>query len=55
MATTRVPAARAAKIRQLLEDDLQRDLSGTLPFRNAAGQMFFRARTVMLSGRKAGA
>src|ERR1700730_17754043 len=55
MATTNVPEERAAEIRQLLEDDLQQDLSGTRPFRNAAGQMFFHARTVMLSGRKTGA
>jgi 2-polyprenyl-3-methyl-5-hydroxy-6-metoxy-1,4-benzoquinol methylase len=55
MATTKVPAERAAEIRRLLKDDLQHDLSGTRPFRNAAGQMFFHARTVILSGRKAGA
>jgi 2-polyprenyl-3-methyl-5-hydroxy-6-metoxy-1,4-benzoquinol methylase len=55
MATTKVPAERAAEIRSLLEDDLQHDLSGTRPFRNAAGQMFFHARTVILSGRKTGA
>jgi len=54
MATTKVPAERAAEMRQLLEDDLQQDLSGTRPFRNAAGQMFFHARTVILSGRKTG-
>jgi 2-polyprenyl-3-methyl-5-hydroxy-6-metoxy-1,4-benzoquinol methylase len=55
MATTKVPEQRVAEIRQLLEDDLQHDLSGTRPFRNAAGQMFFHARTVILSGRKTGA
>jgi len=55
MATTKVPAERAAEIRLLLEDDLKRDLSGTRPFRDAAGQMFFHARTVILSGRKTGA
>jgi ubiquinone/menaquinone biosynthesis C-methylase UbiE len=55
MATTKVPAERAAEIRLLLEDDLQRDLSGTRPFRNAAGQMFFHARTVIVSGRRTGA
>ena len=52
MATTNVPAERAAEIRKLLEDDLKHDLSGTRPFRNARGQMFFHARTVILSGRK---
>ena len=55
MATAKVPAERAAEIRLLLEDDLQHDLSGTRPFRNAAGQMFSHARTVILSGRKTGA
>jgi len=55
MATTKVPAERACEIRQLLEADLQQDLSGTRPFRNAAGQMFFHARTVILSARKTGA
>jgi len=55
MATTKVQVERAAEIRVLLEDDLQHDLSGTRPFRDAAGQMFFHARTVILSGRKTGA
>jgi 2-polyprenyl-3-methyl-5-hydroxy-6-metoxy-1,4-benzoquinol methylase len=54
MATTKVPAERAAEIRQLLEGDLQHDLSGTRPFRDAAGQMFFHARTVIVGGRKTG-
>jgi len=55
MATTKVPEERAAEIRRLLEDDLQHDLSGTRPFRDTAGQMFFHARTVIHSGRKVGA
>jgi 2-polyprenyl-3-methyl-5-hydroxy-6-metoxy-1,4-benzoquinol methylase len=55
MTTTKVSAERAAEIRVLLIDDLQHDLSGTRPFRNAAGQMFFHARTAILSGRKTGA
>ena len=55
MATTKVSAESAAEIRLLLEDDLQHDLSGTRPFRNTAGQMFFRARTVIFSGRKSSA
>jgi ubiquinone/menaquinone biosynthesis C-methylase UbiE len=54
MATTKVPAERAAEIRKLLEDDLQHDLSGTRPFRDSAGQMFFHARTVIVGGRKTG-
>jgi SAM-dependent methyltransferase len=55
MATTKVPAERAAEARQLLEADLQQDLSGTRPFRDAEGRMFFHARTVILAGRKTGA
>jgi hypothetical protein len=55
MTTTKVPAERAAEIRLLLKDDLQHDLSGTRPFRNAAGQIFFHAPTAILSGRKTGA
>jgi hypothetical protein len=55
MATTKVPAKRAAEIRLLLEEDLRQDLSGTRPFRNGAGEMFFHARTAILSGRKTGA
>jgi hypothetical protein len=55
MATTKVPAERGAEIRRLLEGDLQQDLSGTRPFRDAAGQMFFHARTVILTGRRTGA
>jgi 2-polyprenyl-3-methyl-5-hydroxy-6-metoxy-1,4-benzoquinol methylase len=55
MATTKVPEERVAEIRRLLDDDLQHDLSGTRPFRNAAGQIFFHARTVIVSGRKTGA
>jgi hypothetical protein len=55
METTKVPAERAAEIRRLLEADLEQDLSGTRSFRDATGQMFFHARTVILSGRKTGA
>lgn len=52
MATTRVAPEAAAEIRQLLEDDLLRDLSGTRPFRDATGKLFFHARTAILAGRK---
>jgi len=55
MATTKVSEERAAEIRSLLEDDLRHDLSGTRPFDNAAGQTFFHARTVIISGRKTSA
>ena len=52
LATTKVPPDTAVEVRRLLEDDLQRDLSGTRPFRDAAGCLFFHARTVILAGRR---
>ena len=55
LATTKVPPEKAAEVRRLLEDDLRQDLSGARPFRDAKGQLFFHARTVILAGRKAGA
>jgi 2-polyprenyl-3-methyl-5-hydroxy-6-metoxy-1,4-benzoquinol methylase len=55
LSTTKVPPEKAAEVRRLLQDDLQQDLSGTRPFRDETGQLFFRARTVILAGRKAGA
>ncbi len=54
LSTTKVPLDRADEIRRLLEDDLERDLSGTRPFRDESGRLFFHARTAILSGRKAG-
>ncbi|MGB2590734.1 MAG: methyltransferase domain-containing protein [Candidatus Acidiferrum sp.] len=54
LATTRVPSERANEIRRLLEEDRLRDLSGTRPFQDATGRLFFHARTVILTGRKAG-
>ncbi len=51
LATTKVPPEKAAEARRLLEDDLLHDLSGTRPFRNAEGQLFFHARTAILAGR----
>ena len=55
LSTTKVPPHQAAEVRQLLEDDLLRDLSGTRPFRDATGRLFFHARTAILTGRKIGA
>jgi len=52
LATTKVPPDRAAEIRRLLEADRVHDLSGTLPFQDATGKLFFHARTVILRGRK---
>lgn len=52
MATTRVTPEQAAEIRRLLEADCVQDLSGTHPFQDATGKLFFHARTVILAGRK---
>ena len=52
MATTRVPPDRAAEIRRLLEEDRLHDLSGTRPYQDATGKLFFHARTAILAGRK---
>jgi SAM-dependent methyltransferase len=53
MATTRTPPDRAAEIRRLLEEDRLQDISGTRPFQDATGKLFFHARTAILAGRKA--
>ncbi len=55
LATTQAPPDKAREVRRLLEDDLQRDLSGTRPFRDSEGRLHFHARTTILAGRKAGA
>ena len=52
MATTRVTPERRAEIRRLLEEDRQHDLSGTRPFQDETGRLYFHARTVILAGRK---
>ncbi|MDP9146113.1 MAG: methyltransferase domain-containing protein [Acidobacteriota bacterium] len=52
MVTTNTAPENAAEIRRLMEDDLLHDLSGTRPFRDAGGQLFFHARTVILAGRR---
>jgi SAM-dependent methyltransferase len=53
LATTQAPPERAAEVRRLLEEDRIHDLSGTRPFQDATGRLFFHARTAILTGRKA--
>jgi len=52
LATTKTPPGRAAEVRRLMEDDRVHDLSGTRPFQDATGKLFFHARTVILRGQK---
>ncbi len=52
LATTNAPPERADEVRKLLQDDREHDLSGTLPFQDANGRLFFHARTTILTGRK---
>ncbi len=52
LATTKAPPERAAEVRRLLEEDHAHDLSGTRPFQDATGRLFFHARTASLTGRK---
>jgi len=52
LATTKAPPERADEVRRLLEEDRQHDLSGTRPFQDATGQVYFHARTAILTGRK---
>jgi hypothetical protein len=52
LATTKTPADRAAEIRRLLEQDRLHDLSGTRPFQDATGRLYFHARTAILAGRR---
>lgn len=52
LATTQTPPDRAAEVRRLLEEDRIRDLSGTRPFRDATGKLYFHSRTVTLSAHK---
>jgi SAM-dependent methyltransferase len=52
LATTKATPERAAEIRRLLEEDRLHDLSGTRPFQDATGRLFFHARTAILAGRK---
>ncbi len=52
MATTRVTPERSTEIRRLLEEDRLHDLSGTRPFQDETGRLYFHARTVILASRK---
>jgi 2-polyprenyl-3-methyl-5-hydroxy-6-metoxy-1,4-benzoquinol methylase len=52
LATTQASPERAAEVRRLLEEDRLHDLSGTRPFQDAAGRLYFHARSVILRGRK---
>ncbi len=52
LATTKAPAADAAEVRRLLEEDRLQDLSGTRPFQDATGHLHFHARTATLTGRR---
>jgi 2-polyprenyl-3-methyl-5-hydroxy-6-metoxy-1,4-benzoquinol methylase len=52
LATTKVPTERADEVRRLLDEDRLLDLSGTRPFQDATGRLYFHARTAILAGRK---
>jgi SAM-dependent methyltransferase len=52
LATTKTPPERASEIRRLLEEDRLQDLSGTRPFQDATGRLYFHARTAILAGHK---
>jgi len=52
LATTETPPERATEIRRLLEEDRLQDLSGTRPFHDATGRLYFHARTAILAGHK---
>jgi SAM-dependent methyltransferase len=52
LATTQTPPDRAAEVRRLFEEDRLHDLSGTRPFHDATGRLYFHARTAILAGRR---
>jgi ubiquinone/menaquinone biosynthesis C-methylase UbiE len=52
LTTTKTPPRDAAEVRRLLEEDRRQDLSGTRPFQDATGRLYFHARTATLAGRK---
>ena len=52
LATTKVSPERAAEVRRLLDEDRRHDLSGTRPFQDVTGRLYFHARTAILTGRK---
>jgi len=52
LATTNAPPERASEVRRLLDEDRLYDLSGTRPFQDATGRLFFHARTAIFAGRR---
>jgi SAM-dependent methyltransferase len=52
LTTTKTPPRDGAEVRRLLEEDRRQDLSGTRPFQDATGRLYFHARTATLAGRK---
>lgn len=52
IATTKATPERAREIRRLLEEDREHDRSGTRPFQDATGRLYFHARTAILAGQK---
>ena len=52
LATTKASTERADEVRRLLNEDRLLDLSGTRPFQDATGRLYFHARTAILAGRK---
>lgn len=52
LATTQAPQDKAAEVRRLLEEDRVQDLSGTRPFQDATGRLYFHARRAILTGRR---
>jgi hypothetical protein len=52
LATTKGSPERDDEVRRLLEEDREHDLSGTQPFHDATGKLYFHARTAIFTGRK---
>ena len=52
LATTKAAPAEAEEVRRLLAEDERHDLSGTRPYHDATGHLYFHARTATLTGRK---
>jgi ubiquinone/menaquinone biosynthesis C-methylase UbiE len=52
MATTKTTGEKAAEIRRLLHDDLERDLSGTKPFYDREASLHYVARTAIVKSYK---
>jgi 2-polyprenyl-3-methyl-5-hydroxy-6-metoxy-1,4-benzoquinol methylase len=52
LATTKASEADAAEVRHLLDEDELHDLSGTRPYHDATGHLYFHARNATLTGRR---